>query len=108
MPYEHIKLAKFGLVKIQRAVKGSVRRDTYMDSFAKCGIYPYNANQIFDQIKRSGLYIIIIAEWLPDLMAAVRYPTVSCDLVALSFPATLVATKIERATQRCFDILYVV
>lgn len=98
MSYEHIRSAKLGLLKIQRAVQGAVRRETYMDSFTKTGIYPYNANQIFDQFKLSGLSAPekeLYNEKLEDLMSALiaNGELRDSDLDALSFPATRIRDK---------------
>ncbi len=55
MSAEHIKAAKIGLLKIQRAVPSAIRRDIVMSSFSKCGMYPVDANVIFDQFKKADI-----------------------------------------------------
>ena len=43
----HVKMLKYGLLRIQYAIQTTTKKSTIMDSFKETGIYPYNFDKIF-------------------------------------------------------------
>jgi hypothetical protein len=55
MSPEHVKAAKFGLLKIQKAAREAIKQETIFQSFAKTGMYPLDVPKIFEQFKRADI-----------------------------------------------------
>ncbi|KAJ1424399.1 hypothetical protein B484DRAFT_398301, partial [Ochromonadaceae sp. CCMP2298] len=53
LSYEHRKMAIMGLLRIQKAVSGSVKQSTVQESWKKCGIYPFNLDTILGNCKKT-------------------------------------------------------
>ena len=48
MTAAHVTLAVYGLLRVHHAISSAIRRNTIVESFQLCGIYPLDVNRILD------------------------------------------------------------
>jgi hypothetical protein len=104
MSAEHVKAAKLGLLKIQRAVADKVTRKVIQDSFRQTGIYPLDVNQVFSQFSHAEITDndkLLFCDKLPKMKKCIRQngEISDKDFDAMGFPATTVKDG-KRLNQR--------